>query len=133
MQVQTIVVPTDFSEFADHALTWALGMAADWKAKVVAVHAVHPISYLALSESVYVPDLQKMEAEMMADAEKRLADFIAKKGPSPVVVETRVVMGEPMWEICQSAIREHADLIRLVIPLDDQGRAIEHGRHVARE
>ena len=111
MQVQTIVVPADFSEFAEYAFTWALGMAADWKAKVVIVHAVHPISYLAFPESVYVPDLQRMEAEMIADAEKRLGDFIAKKGPSPVPVETRVVVGEPVWEICQAAIREHADLI----------------------
>jgi nucleotide-binding universal stress UspA family protein len=111
MQIQTIVVPTDFSEFAEYAFTWALGIAADWKAKVVVVHAVHPISYLAFPDSVYVPDLQKMEAEMIADAEKRLADFTAKKGSSPVPVETRVAVGEAMGEICQAATREHADLI----------------------
>lgn len=111
MQMQTIVVPTDFSEYAEHAFTWALDLATDQKAKVVLVHAAQAISYLAFPESVYVPDLKKMEEEMMVDAEKRLADFAAKKGTRPVPVETRVVVGEPVWEICQAATREQADLI----------------------
>ena len=111
MQIQTIVVPTDFSEYAEHAFTWALGLATDRKAKIVLVHVAQSISYYAFPESGYVPDLQKMEAEMIGDAEKRLADFAAKKGTRPVPVETRIVVGEPVWEICQAATREHADLI----------------------
>jgi nucleotide-binding universal stress UspA family protein len=77
----------------------------------VLVHAAQAISYLAFPESGYVPDLQKMEAEMIGDAEKRVAEFAAKQGASTVPIETRVVVGEPVWEICQVATREHADLI----------------------
>jgi nucleotide-binding universal stress UspA family protein len=53
----------------------------------------------------------KMEAELIADTEKRLKEFVAKKGTSPVTAETRAVLGDPFWEICQAAEREHADLI----------------------
>jgi nucleotide-binding universal stress UspA family protein len=111
MQIQTIIMPTDFSEYAAHAFTWALGLATERKAKIVLVHATQAISYFAFPESVYVPDLQKMEAEMIGDAEKRVAEFAAKQGASTVPIETRVVVGEPVWEICQVATREHADLI----------------------
>jgi universal stress protein A len=111
MQIHTIVVPTDFSEYAAYAFTWALDLATDRKAKIVLVHAAQAISYLAFPESVYVPDLQKMETEMIGDAKKRVEEFAAKQGASTVSLETRVVVGEPVWEICQAATREHADLI----------------------
>ena len=111
MQIKTIVVPTDFSEYADHAFTWARGLATDHKAKIVLVHAVHPTTYYAFPEAVYVTDFAKLEEEIVADAQKRLVDFMAKQAPASVTVETRVVVGEAVWEICQVATQEHADLI----------------------
>jgi len=111
MQIKTILVPCDFSAYAEHAFTWALGLAEGCGALVVLMHASPLFSHLAYPESVYLIDLAKMEAELIADAEKRLAEFAAKKGTSPVTVETRAVLGDPFWEICQAAEREHADLI----------------------
>jgi nucleotide-binding universal stress UspA family protein len=111
MQVKTILVPSDFSEYADYAFTWALEMAEKWGAKVVVVNAAPMFSHLAYPESVYMLDLAKMEAELIADAEKKLREFIAKKGTSGVTVETRAVMGDPFWEICKAAEQNHADLI----------------------
>ena len=52
-----------------------------------------------------------MEGELIADAEKRVGEFAAKKGTSTVPVETRVTLGEAVWEICRMAEQEHADLI----------------------
>jgi nucleotide-binding universal stress UspA family protein len=111
MQIQTIIVPTDFSEHAEYAFTWALQMAADWQAKIVLFHAAAPISPLAFPDSVYLPDLRRLEADILADAEKRIAECVSKKGTSPVTVETRVVIGEPVHEICQAVEREQANLI----------------------
>jgi nucleotide-binding universal stress UspA family protein len=111
MQVKTILVPSDFSEHAEYAFTWALEMAEKWGAKVVVVNAAPMFSHLAYPESVYMLDLAKMEAELIADAEKKLREFIAKKGMSAVTVEIRAVMGDPFWEICTAAEQEHADLI----------------------
>ena len=111
MRIQTILMPTDFSECAEHAFTWALQMAADWRARLVLFHVAAPISPLAFPDSVYLPELRRLEADMLADAEKRMSEFAGKKGSSAVVVETRVGVGEPVSEICQAAEREQTDLI----------------------
>ena len=111
MQVKTILVPSDFSDYAQYAFTWALEVAEKWGAKIMVLQAAPMFSHLAYPESVYVVDLAKMEAEIIADAEKKLQEFIAQKGTSPVVVETRAVLGDPFWEICKAAEQEHADLI----------------------
>jgi universal stress protein A len=111
MQIRTILVPTDFSEYAEYAFPWALQMAADWQAKLVLFHAVAPISPLAFPDSVYLPELQRLETDMLANAEKRMVECIEKKGSSAVIVETRVVVGESVSEICQAVGREQADLI----------------------
>jgi nucleotide-binding universal stress UspA family protein len=52
-----------------------------------------------------------MEAEILADAEKKLREFTAKKGTSNAAVETRAMLGDPFWEICKAAEQEHVDLI----------------------
>lgn len=111
MQIRTILVPTDFSEYAEYALTWALQMAADSQAKLILFYAAAPISPLAFPDSVYLPELQRVEADMLADAEKRMAEFVEKQKSSPIVMETRVVVGEPVSEICRAVGREQADLI----------------------
>jgi len=111
MELKTILVPTDFSEHAEYAFTWALGMAADWGAKIVLFHASPLFSHLAYPESMYLVDLAKMEKEIIADAEQLLGKVAATKGTGTVTVETRAVFGEPVWEICQAAERDHADLI----------------------
>jgi len=111
MQIKTILVPTDFSEHAEHAFQWALGLAANWNANIVLFHAAPPFSHLGYPESMYLVDLAKLEQELIADAEKRLGELVAKKGTNGMTVETRAVLGEPVWEICQAAEGEHVDLI----------------------
>ena len=109
MQVKTILVPWDFSEYAEHAFAWALGLAEGWGAKIILLHAVPSLPHVLPPEGGFLADFSRMEAQLVADAEKRLNDFVAKKGTSAVTVETRAIMGDPFWQICQAA--EHADLI----------------------
>ena len=66
---------------------------------------------MSYPDAMFLLDLPKLEAEMMANAEKQLAEVVAKQGTSTVPVETRAVLGDPFWEICQAAEREQADLI----------------------
>ena len=111
MEIKTILVPTDFSEYAAHAYQWALGLADRSKAKVLLFYATPSLPYLAFPESAYYTDLAKLEQDMMAEAEKQLAEFAGKKGGSAVPVETRVGVGEAVWEICKIAEDVHVDLI----------------------
>ena len=70
-----------------------------------------PPCHISRFQTVYYPDLARMERELIADAEKRVGEFAAKKGTRLVPVETRVTVGEAVWEICRMAEQEHADLI----------------------
>ena len=110
MQIKTILVPYDFSEYAAYALTWAGELAKQYQAKVILFHAVPVLSRTVYPEGMFLLDLSKIETEAMADADKRLREVVAAKGLT-VAVETKAVIGDPMWEICQAAEREHVDLI----------------------
>lgn len=111
MQLKVILVPYDFSEYAEHAFRWALGIAEDWGAKIVLVHVIPLASRVSYPDAMFLLDIPKLEAQLIADAEKRLSAFVAKEGTSVVPVETRTIMGDPFREICQAAEREHAELI----------------------
>src|SRR5262245_9486901 len=110
MQIKTILVPHDFSEYAAHALTWAVELAKRYQAKLILFHAVPVFSRTGYPEGMFLLDLAKIETETIADAEKRLREVVAATGLTGVV-ETKVVVGDAMWEICQAAEREHADLV----------------------
>ncbi len=113
MQVKTILVPCDFSEYSEHAFAWALGLAEGWGAKIVLLHVIpsFPSSRVFSSDGKFMSDFSRMEVELVADAEKRLDDLVAKKETTLVTIETRVIMGDPFWQICQNAECEPADLI----------------------
>jgi nucleotide-binding universal stress UspA family protein len=111
VEIKTILVPYDFSDYSEHAFQWALGLAEIWRAKVVVIHAAPLSSHLTYPESGYLADLTRMEEKVLAEAEQRLREFAAKKGAGPVTVETRAVLGDPFWEVCKAAEREAVDLI----------------------
>lgn len=111
MDIKTILVPTDFSEYAAHAYQWALDLADHSKAKVLLFYATPSLPYLAAPESMFYTDLAKLKHELIAEAEKQMTEFAGKKGASAVMVETRIGVGEAVWEICKVAEETHADLI----------------------
>jgi nucleotide-binding universal stress UspA family protein len=111
MDIKTILVPTDFSEHAAHAYQWALGLADRSKAKVLLFYATPSLPYLAAPEGMFYTDLAKLKHELVAEAEKQMAEFAQQKGMSAVAVETRIGVGEAAWEICKVAEEAHVDLI----------------------
>ncbi|MGH7962367.1 MAG: universal stress protein [Candidatus Binatia bacterium] len=111
MQLKIILVPCDFSESAEYACGWALGLAEQWGAKLLLLHAVTPVAPVTAPDGMAVVDFPRLETELIADAEKRLRALVAGKGTTTGPVDTRVVMGNPFWEICQTAEQEHVDLI----------------------
>jgi len=76
MQIKTILVPYDFSEYSEHALRWASGIAEDWGAKIVLVHVVPLAAHVSYPEAMFLLDLSKLEAQLMADAEKRFLEAL---------------------------------------------------------
>src|SRR5260221_5816508 len=91
MQIQTILVPCDFSEYAEQAYSWALGLAEKWQAKILLVHAAQLFTSFGYPESVYLLDLKKKEDEILADAVKVLRVFVDTKSFSPATVQIRAM------------------------------------------
>lgn len=110
MDIQTILVPFDFSEHSEKAFTWALAMAEKWVSRVVLLHVVPAPSYPPLVTSSYF-DLADFESRLQADAEARAAEFLANVNQQSVQIDTQVVVGEPFSDICRVADHTKADLI----------------------
>lgn len=111
MQIQIILVPCDFSASAEHAFRWAVGIAEDWQAKIVLLHVIPVAARVSYADARFLLDLPKLEAQLRAVAELRIRTFIAQEGRGGVPIETRVLLGDPCWDICQAVEREHADLL----------------------
>ncbi len=108
---QTILCPTDFSEFSSRALRCAASLAAREKARVILLHVIPGFLPEALVASLRhaLPDYGKLLEE---DARKRLDQFLEKEGTAAKVqILTRV--GEPWKEIIRVARDGRANLVVL--------------------
>jgi universal stress protein A len=111
MWIKTILVPCDFSEYAEQAFTWAVGVAEAWGARIVLVYVDPLFASTAYPGDVLPMDRADIEASLLATATQRLTEFATKKGTSKVSVEIRALLGDPFSEICDMAEREQVDLI----------------------
>lgn len=106
MEMHTILLPTDFSLYAENACQQGFALAAREKARVLLLHVLLR-SDLAFGDTPF-PMREQLENEMYADAEQRLKLLAASQA---VPVETLVVWGHPASEICRIAEERGADLI----------------------
>jgi nucleotide-binding universal stress UspA family protein len=111
MDIHTILVPYDFSEYAEHAFIWAVSLAEQWRARIVLLHAVPLLHHVSVPEHLLI-NIPQLDTDRVIEAEEHLQDFLMEKRElASVTVETRVVRGDPFGAICQAAKQEHADLI----------------------
>ena len=110
MDVKAILVPTDFSEHSDTALSWALEMAKKWQAKITLLHVVPSFQY---SPTVMDPhfDILEFERRLQADAEAGAQAQIERLDTKSAPVGITVRIGEPFHDICELAKAEHIDVI----------------------
>ena len=111
-----ILVPTDFSEFADKAVEHAADIAARYHAKVVVLHVVEEnvrqcaIDYLVdycISEDF----VTQFEREIMKTSNERLQKQIVNIKGAKVDIEYEIKKGEPADVILDEQVKLGADLI----------------------
>ena len=65
MLIRSILLPTDFSECASYALSYATSLARDAKATLICVHVVEPVlptvGYTGITEPLPVADISEHE------------------------------------------------------------------------
>ena len=107
-----ILVPTDGSELAQHAIQLAVALAATCKGRIYAFHVVEPfhtISYvadmLAATEAIYNENAEERAAVYLEEACKAASDA------GVAVASGHVFDDRPHHAIVQTAKQQHCDLI----------------------
>ncbi len=110
IQLDRILVATDFSNHAQIAMRYAAALAAQFNAEVIVAHIVEQIGVLPtvppVGESVYsAPTIALQVSQAREESEKLLREFKVANGR--VLVET----GRPFLEIIRLARNEEVDLV----------------------
>ena len=109
MTAQHILVPTDFSEYADYALDYAIELAKTLQARLTVLYVFH-ISSLALGEgppTVLDDTLKAMET----NAQQRLGMALDRVQQAGIQAESVIIEGTPFQTIIETAESRNVDLI----------------------
>ncbi|MBF0559214.1 MAG: universal stress protein [Nitrospirae bacterium] len=110
MLTERILLPTDFSEGALHALPYALDMAKNYGAKLFLLHVIYDV---ATASGLYVPHISfdELYKDMEKTAQKELEKFGLEALGGFKNVEYNVLRGIPYEGILTFAKEKNIDLI----------------------
>jgi universal stress protein A len=114
LRLKRILVPTDFSESAEHALNYAVGLSRPYRAEILVLHVFQLREYLSLlSEKAQVDS--DTANEVLEAAKRRVAEQLEKAvqrfGAEDVVMLPVLETGVPYEEIVKYAAEREVDLI----------------------
>lgn len=112
IQLRKILVPTDFSESARHALTYAISFAREYAAEVTLLHVVEDVAVSYASDLFPVP-MAEVFNEISAYARKELGALASEVRARGVEVREVLIQGKPAAEILRVAREETFDMIIL--------------------
>lgn len=112
IQIKKILVPTDFSDSAKHALTYGVSFAREYKAELILVHVVETLTVGYASDLFPVPMAEVFD-EISGYAKTETAKLAAEIRQKEVGVREMVVQGKPSAEIVRIAKEEGVDIIVL--------------------
>ncbi|MDT4968261.1 MAG: hypothetical protein QOJ64_2998 [Acidobacteriota bacterium] len=114
MKISSILLPTDFSDCANYALSYATSLARQFGAKIICVHVVEPVvptvGYTGITEPLPIADI----SEQLEDSATRELPKIAEcEECSGLDVEEVIAHGDAAAEIVRAAKEREVDLIVL--------------------
>jgi nucleotide-binding universal stress UspA family protein len=112
IEIERILVPTDFSESAHHALAYGTTLAHHFKAELLLLHVVENLTVGYASDLFPVPMAEVYE-EISGYARTELAKLAEEARTTGVVVSERLAQGTPSAEIIRMAKDDKVDMIVL--------------------
>src|SRR5262245_45508158 len=112
INLKRVLVPTDFSESARHALTYGVSFAQEYSARLYLLHVVETLAVGYASDLFPVP-MAEVYQEISGYAKAELATLTAVARDKGVECTELVVQGKPAAEIMRVAREETIDLIVL--------------------
>jgi nucleotide-binding universal stress UspA family protein len=111
IQLNRILVPTDFSEPSEHAARYAAELAKRYEAEIHCIHVSDiPADLLATSTYYMTGPSEQFVDQVRDESRKSLESFSAKNFPG-MSVKTAFLEGRPFVEIIRYARDEKIDLI----------------------
>ena len=110
--LRRILLPSDFSESARHALRYAVSFASEYQAELILLHVVEDIAVSYASDLFPVP-MARVFDELSGYAKAELAKLAALAREREVAVRELLTQGRPSLEIVRVAREESVDLIVL--------------------
>ena len=112
IKLKKVLVPTDFSESARHALTYGMSFAREYEAELTLLHVVENLTVGYASDLFPVP-MQEVFQEISGYAKTELAKLGALAREKGVAVVEQVAQGKPSAEIVRFARESQIDMIVL--------------------
>jgi nucleotide-binding universal stress UspA family protein len=98
VEIHRILCPSDFSEASAHAVDQAIVLADGYKAKIIALHAVSPLT-------------SAVEATVMDECHDRLRACFDRAMKAGIAVDVEIALGLPIHRILDRASSLAADVI----------------------
>lgn len=112
MKIRSILLPTDFSECANYALSYASAFAREAGASIICVHVIEPVvptvGYSGVTEPLPMADISEQLEE---SATRELPKIGQQEECSGLAVEQVIVHGDAASEIVRVAKERQVDLI----------------------
>jgi nucleotide-binding universal stress UspA family protein len=112
MRIKSILLPTDFSECGNFALSYATSIARSFGASIICVHAIESIvptvGYTGMTEPLPIADITE---QLENSAERELPKLAECDECAGLDVEELIVHGEAASEIVRVAKDRAVDLI----------------------
>ncbi len=112
MNIRSILVPTDFSECGNYALSYAASLARTFGASLICVHVIEPmvptVGYSGMSEPLPLADISD---QLEDSAERELPKLAQCEECAGLELEELIVHGEAASEIVRVAKEKSVDLI----------------------
>jgi nucleotide-binding universal stress UspA family protein len=112
MQIRSILLPTDFSECGNYALSYAASLARTFGASIICINVIEPIvptvGYSGMTEPLPIADITE---QLEDSAERELPKLAECDECTGLDIEELVVHGEAASEIVLVAKEREVDLI----------------------
>ncbi len=112
MDLQAILVATDFSDCSGAALQMAIKLSERFGAKIILLHVINQTIVERLAEHLKVP-ADKLLPEFRKRAQEHLSHFLKRWETGSLKLESMVAVGVPFQEIAVIARDLQVDLVTL--------------------
>lgn len=111
IEIEHILFPTDFSDYAANAVLYAIDFAKKFGSKVTVIHVLSPPTYAVTPE--FNVDLTKIQKQVEAASRGRVDELTERLSKEGIEVESLIEIGSPFAEIVKCARAKDVDLIVL--------------------